>query len=190
MTAIDRFLSKIKFDDVTGCWIWTGALQYGGYSVFKTEANKLTTGHRWSYERFVRPVPPGLELDHTCHNGTGCVGGPKCIHRRCVNPWHVEPVPHIVNHRRGNRGLELEAKKNLPETPRRKYPKTEAQKARDRERYLANREKSTARARRWYAEHKSRAAARAKARYALRKANDLGNTGISNQDGPGSIFPA
>lgn len=62
----------------------------------------MLKAHRVVYELLVGPIPDGLELDHTCHNGTGCPGGHTCPHRACVNPAHLEPVPGVVNQRRGN----------------------------------------------------------------------------------------
>jgi hypothetical protein len=42
-----------------------------------------------------------LVIDHTCHNGTDCVGGFACLHRRCCNPAHLEAVTHRENLLRG-----------------------------------------------------------------------------------------
>lgn len=59
----------------------------------KTIARGYCTGH---YQ------PSGLELDHLCHtNSQECTGGDTCLHRRCVNPDHLEPVTHRVNTIRG-----------------------------------------------------------------------------------------
>jgi hypothetical protein len=41
--------------------------------------------HTASYRLFVGSVPGGLELDHLCRV------------RSCVNPDHLEAVPHAVN---------------------------------------------------------------------------------------------
>jgi hypothetical protein len=45
--------------------------------------------HRLVYEELVGPIPEGMELDHLCRNTS------------CVNPAHLEPVPHRVNVLRG-----------------------------------------------------------------------------------------
>ena len=79
-----RFELKIvKADD--GCWLWAGARNADGYGVYRRGV-----AHRWAYERFVGPIPEGLEIDHLCRV------------RRCVNPAHMEPVTHVENVRRGD----------------------------------------------------------------------------------------
>lgn len=60
--------------------------------------------HRVAYELLVGPIPSGLVLDHTCHNGTNCSGGAECLHRRCVNPAHLELVTNRENILRGRTG--------------------------------------------------------------------------------------
>jgi len=67
----------------TPCWMWTGRLdprgrgRYGGAS-----------SYRVIYEKFIGPVPDGLELDHVCRTPA------------CVNPDHLEPVTNVENMRR------------------------------------------------------------------------------------------
>lgn len=89
-TRMQRWAARVALPtDPDGCWIWRGArYQSSGYSAFG-DGTKSTTGHRYSYERFVGPVPDGMELDHLCRN------------RQCVNPNHLEPVTHHENVRRG-----------------------------------------------------------------------------------------
>lgn len=66
------FWSKVEKTD--HCWIWTGRLAArGGYGVFL----KATRAHRFSYEIHHGPIPPGMLVDHTCHN------------HACVNPAHL-----------------------------------------------------------------------------------------------------
>ena len=50
-----------------------------------------------AYLLFKGPIPDGLEIDHTCHNESQCLGGWNCFHRRCVNPTHLKIVTHIEN---------------------------------------------------------------------------------------------
>lgn len=79
----------------TRCWGWTGSLtpSPGRYGVFhRREKKRIITmmAHRTTYELLVGPIPEGYTIDHLCKN------------HRCVNPEHLEPVPHGVNLLRGN----------------------------------------------------------------------------------------
>jgi hypothetical protein len=95
----ERFWAKVERSD--GCWLWTAALDGGGYGVFKVRGI-LTRAHRHAYEVTVGPIPEGLELDHRCHSDDlSCISWEECRHRRCVNPSHLEPVTHQVNNNRG-----------------------------------------------------------------------------------------
>lgn len=108
-----RFKAKVDYRD-DGCWRWTGAVSKpttkrpgsGGYALF-VAGGKTRTGHRLSYENYVGPIPPGLQIDHLCHPADGsCPGGTDCLHRRCVNPIHLEAKSGKENSRRtGNATL-------------------------------------------------------------------------------------
>lgn len=74
--------------DASGCWIWQGGLDSGGYGQITVDRTNRRA-HRVSYEVFVGPVPDGLQLDHRCR-----------VHP-CVNPAHLEPVTPRENTERG-----------------------------------------------------------------------------------------
>lgn len=82
-----RFWSKVQGDDYTACWIWTAGTNRG-YGYFNVTARRGIGAHRWAYEHLRGEIPEGLELDHLCRV------------RRCVNPWHLEPVTTAENVRR------------------------------------------------------------------------------------------
>lgn len=86
--------------DLGPCSVWTGFCDPSGYAKFSVE-EQSAYAHRWAWEQIHGPVPEGLELDHLCHNGSGCAGGATCPHRRCVNPAHLEAVTHHENLLRG-----------------------------------------------------------------------------------------
>ena len=72
----------------TPCWIWQRALNQEGYG-HAWNGEKVVRAHRMVYERHRGPIPSGADLDHLCRV------------RACVNPDHLEPVPHAINNRRG-----------------------------------------------------------------------------------------
>jgi hypothetical protein len=94
-SALRRWALKVKLpcDGANGCWEWMGATvgkrgtrrSYGQISVNR----RTVLAHRYSYERFVGPIPAGLQLDHLCRNPA------------CVNPAHLEAVTQRTNILRG-----------------------------------------------------------------------------------------
>lgn len=92
-----------------GCVIWTGGTS-DGYAVISVSSLDRVA-HRALYEILLGPVPEGMELDHTCHTeALDCPGG-QCIHRRCINPHHLEPVTSEENKRRGRSPMAANALK-------------------------------------------------------------------------------
>ena len=80
----DRFLLHVEITD--GCWLWVAHRDKLGYGRFTVStAQRAQFAHRVAYELFVGPIPEGLELDHLCRNPS------------CVNPEHLEAVPHREN---------------------------------------------------------------------------------------------
>jgi hypothetical protein len=76
----------------SGCWEWQGPIISSGpskgYAYFSVKS-KYVRVIVWAYNYLIGPIPEGLELDHLCRN------------RSCVNPWHTEPVTHLINVQRG-----------------------------------------------------------------------------------------
>jgi hypothetical protein len=96
---IERFHSFVTIKD-NGCWAWNGGRTKDGYGEFQVDGMSAYA-HRWSYAHHVGPIPPGLVIDHTCHNNDSLCPGGICAHRACVNAAHLEPVTLVENFRRG-----------------------------------------------------------------------------------------
>jgi hypothetical protein len=93
---IDRFLEKVEWSDHrykgTRCLEWrAGTNSTSDHGRFYAGPERRTVpAHCWAYERWVGPIPDGLQIDHLCKN------------QRCVNPFHLEAVTLLENLRRAN----------------------------------------------------------------------------------------
>lgn len=95
---LDHVLSNTELS-ADGCWLWSLYTTHRGYGQVRVRNEGLVV-HRLVWTLIHGPIAPGLVVDHTCHNGSGCAGGPRCLHRRCANPAHLEPVTNADNLRR------------------------------------------------------------------------------------------
>lgn len=78
---ISVFFSYCRLSE-TGCWLWTGKKNAGGYGYLKNNAAFKGAGrgklaHRWSHELFIGPIPHGLHVLHSCDIPA------------CANPAHL-----------------------------------------------------------------------------------------------------
>lgn len=80
-TLKERFLDKVTYEPNTGCWLWLGACQSGGYGFMAIDATrknrKSSAAHRISYILFKGDIPNEIVVCHTCD---------VCS---CVNPDHL-----------------------------------------------------------------------------------------------------
>lgn len=87
-------------DASDGCWSWQGKPDINGYGRIPVDGRRWLV-HRYAYVLSHGPIPDGHDVDHACHNNSGCAGG-RCQHRLCVNPAHLEAVPPLVNRHRSH----------------------------------------------------------------------------------------
>jgi|SRR5882672_6025779 len=71
---LPKFLKKVN--KTSSCWLWTGAIQSGGYGNFWYNS-RIHKAHRVSYILFNGLIPSDLCVLH------------KCDVRNCVNPDHL-----------------------------------------------------------------------------------------------------
>lgn len=89
MTDLERLLSKVRVQP-DGCWLYTKSITPRGYGQFWLDG-KTWRAHRASWSLHGNPLPTApLELDHKCHDPKTCAGGNRCLHRRCINPGHLQ----------------------------------------------------------------------------------------------------
>jgi hypothetical protein len=83
--AVTRLLSKAE--------PWGTCLLAQGYALRGYVRIKADGRHVLAHRAVVMSqveIPDDMTVDHLCHNADlTCVGGPACLHRRCVNPEHL-----------------------------------------------------------------------------------------------------
>lgn len=75
--------------DLGPCWLWTGSRQKRGYGMVRGADGRTWLAHRVAYLLKWGAIPDDRELDHLCRT------------HPCVRDSHLDPVPHVVNVRRG-----------------------------------------------------------------------------------------
>lgn len=81
----------IEPEPQSGCWIWMGSRNKGGYGKIYYK-HHYWMAHRLVYTLVTENHPGDLDLDHLCRV------------RACVNPKHLEPVTRSENLKRGLQG--------------------------------------------------------------------------------------
>lgn len=82
-----------------GCWQWQGTLSTKGQYAVANIHGKQVKAHVLAYEKWMAPVPEGLELDHLCKNP------------QCCRPAHLEPVTPHENRARSNNPSAINGRK-------------------------------------------------------------------------------
>lgn len=72
-----RFWRRVVKSE-SGCWLWTGSVDGGGYGTISTTRGYAPAkAHRVSWEMRNGPIPAGMVICHTCDTPS------------CVNPDHL-----------------------------------------------------------------------------------------------------
>lgn len=86
---IKRFLRKRGSQpSVVTCSTWDGKTNAEGYAKLKVDG-VWYYAHRFAYELAYGPIPPGMTVDHLCHDPAVCTLGIECPHRVCAEPMHL-----------------------------------------------------------------------------------------------------
>lgn len=85
--VLERIQSKIKLNEVTGCWEWTSHIDPAGYARVSVESKSVYV-HRLAWSATHNDAEPEV-IDHLCRV------------RHCVNPEHLENVSNRTNIIRG-----------------------------------------------------------------------------------------
>ena len=92
-----RFLAKVEPEPISGCHLWSGAMNPTGYGSFGIKVSygvfKNVLAHRFAYQLAHGTIPSGLCVDH------------KCRIRACVNPDHLRLVTRGQNVLENSHGL-------------------------------------------------------------------------------------
>lgn len=82
------------------CVLWPGNKDQRNYGMVQVEGRSIRA-HVYVYILRHGEVPPGHQVDHTCHDPETCKAGNRCPHRLCCNGDHLEAVTQRENIRRG-----------------------------------------------------------------------------------------
>lgn len=84
-SAAAQFEEHFLAEPNSGCWLWDGSINRGGYGQYKGLKDVSTLAHRVSWSLYRGPIPEGLWVLH------------RCDVRCCVRPDHLFLGTHQDN---------------------------------------------------------------------------------------------
>lgn len=88
----ERLLANSAAAPDSDCWEWLGRLcstkggnKYGRINLVVDGRHVTKWAHRYAFEVFRGEIGEGMHIDHLCGNTV------------CINPAHLEQIPHKVN---------------------------------------------------------------------------------------------
>lgn len=88
---LKKIIDRIEPQE-SGCWWYPAVPDNKGYAITKIgwPVAKTIRIHRLSWIYYKGDITDNMVVDHLCHDISSCQGGNTCIHRRCVNPEHLQ----------------------------------------------------------------------------------------------------
>lgn len=74
VSPYDRMMKKVRVCEITGCWLFEGALDQNGHGNVYISKGVVDKAHRISYRHHKGEIPKGKVVRHECDT------------RNCVNP--------------------------------------------------------------------------------------------------------
>lgn len=101
MGLAERLWEKVDVRGKAECWPWISKNVVRGYGQLSVNGQPMNA-HRVAFLVTFGQIPPGMHIDHICHNNdANCAGGDSCTHRLCCNPSHLEATSPADNKQRG-----------------------------------------------------------------------------------------